>query len=84
MIQQNFGTCRGCKRTILWTETRNNKHMPCDPEAIIFTPAGGPDTFVTPDGRVVRGKRSIEGEIGYISHFATCPNRAQFKKEKNK
>ena len=33
--------------------------MPCDPGAIRFTPAGGPETFVTVDGKVVRGRLTL-------------------------
>lgn len=75
-----YGTCRGCGAQILWVVTQKGKAMPCNPYVICFTPCGGPETFVTPDGKVVRGKRSTDGEIGYISHFATCPQAKRFKK----
>ncbi len=83
MNNQNYGFCRGCGKQILWVRTTHGKGMPCNPEVICFTPAGGPETFVTPEGKVVRGKRMQHGEIGYISHFATCSQRDKFKKEKN-
>ena len=57
--------------------------MCCNPEVIFFTPGGGPETFVTPEGKVVRGKRSRDGQIGYIAHWATCPQSKRFKKEKS-
>ncbi len=83
MTGQNYGTCRGCGAQILWTITTKGKSMPCNPEVIFFTPGCGNETFVTPQGKVVRGKRSKDGQAGYISHFATCPQSKRFKKEKD-
>ena len=81
MIGQNYGFCRGCGAQILWTRTSSGKAMPCDPNPIFFARGGGPETFVTPEGKVERGKRSKEGQVGYISHFATCPYSKRFKKK---
>ena len=81
MIQQHYSFCRGCGAQIIWTRTPAGKNMPCDPYVITFTPGGGPETFVTPEGKVERGKRSKEGQIGYISHWATCPQSKRFKKK---
>lgn len=143
MIQQNYSFCRGCGAQIIWTRTPAGKNMPCDPEVILFTPGGGPETFVTPEGKVERGQRSkpggfatrkhvnqqeaqvacplergmrakskpggfatrqtpaneetkerapanaegvrsgLEGQIGYIPHWATCPKAKRFKKEQS-
>lgn len=83
MMEQRYSFCRGCGAQIIWTRTANGKSMPCDPEVIFFTPAGGPETFVTPDGKTVRGKRSRDGQIGYISHWATCPKSNKFRKDKS-
>ena len=81
LTNQWFGICRGCKKQILWTRTKTGKAMPLNPEAIRFTPAGGPETFVTADGNVIRGKRDGSGAvIGYISHFATCPEHDRFRR----
>lgn len=82
-MSQSFGTCRGCGKQILWTKTAAGRNMPCDPTVIWFTPEGGPETFVTPEGRVLRGRRDRRGEMmGYISHFATCPAAKRFRREK--
>ena len=77
-----MANCRGCGRLIVWTKMQSGKPMPCDPEIIRFSPKdGGPEVFVTPDGRTVYGLRDPQSEqIGYISHFATCPMSKQFKK----
>lgn len=84
MIQQNYGFCKGCGAQILWIRTAAGKSMPCDPKVIFFTPGGGPETFVTSEGKTERGKRSRDGQIGYISHFATCPQSQRFKQKENR
>lgn len=83
MTSQHYGFCKGCGAQILWTMTERGKSMPCDPYIITFVPGGGPETFVTPEGKVERGARSKDGKIGYISHFATCPQSRRFRKEKH-
>lgn len=83
MNKQWFATCNGCGKQILFTKMSSGSSMPCDPEVIWFTPAGGPETFITPYGKTVRGKRGREGkEMGYVPHWATCPARDRFRKEK--
>lgn len=73
--------CKGCGREIRWIKTPSGKSMPVDAEAVSFTPAGGPETFVTELGKVVRGRRDSEGyDLGYISHFATCPAAKHFRR----
>ena len=59
--------------------------MPCDPKQVTYwKKPGGSQKIVTPNGEVVSGE--IEGDlntatgIGYISHFATCPNASQHRK----
>lgn len=53
--------------------------MPCNPETVNYWPKkGAPGKVVTLDGRVVscefEGDHRVMPGIGYISHFATCPN----------
>lgn len=80
-MDSNFGTCRACGYRVRWIRTKNGKNMPCNPEAVRFTPGGGPETFVTGDGKVERGRRAKDGStVGYISHFATCPQADRFRK----
>lgn len=76
--------CNSCGAEIIWVKTIAGKSMPCDAGLITFERAGGPETFVMPDGKVERGKRSPEGNLkGYISHFATCPNAAHHRKTRS-
>ena len=80
-MDSNFGTCRACGYRIRWIKTKNGKSMPCNAQAVRFTPGGGPDTFVTKEGKVERGKRDKAGSaVGYISHFATCKQADRFRK----
>ena len=77
--------CRGCGAEIAFIKTVKGKTMPVDPESVYFTPSGGPETFVTMSGDVVRGARRKNGAvIGFISHFATCPAADSFRKGRHK
>lgn len=78
-------TCRGCGKSIIWIQTQGGKSMPCDPEQVVYwQKPGGSQKIVTPNGEVLSAE--LEGEqekatgIGYISHFATCPQAGQFRK----
>ena len=72
--------CRGCGREIIWI----NK-IPCDPEQIIYrAEKKGNLRVVTPNGEVKSAILSDNPEtatgIGYISHFATCPDADRFRR----
>ena len=77
--------CRGCGKEIAFIKTVKGKSMPVDPDSVYFVPEGGPNTYVTIDGEVVRGREphyaDKETQIGYVSHFATCPERDKFKRK---
>ena len=78
-----FPTCRSCGSQIIFIRTTAGKAMPCDPDPINFERSGGPETFVTPEGKVERGKRRESGPLqGYISHFATCPFADKHRKRR--
>ena len=61
------------------------KTMPVNPEEVCFIPGGGPNTYVLPGGRVVRGSEARNSDentvMGYVSHFATCPERDNMRKK---
>ena len=46
--------CQGCGQEIKWIRTAAGKSMPVDEGIVHFTPAGGPMTFITADGKTVR------------------------------
>lgn len=77
--------CRGCGAEIAFIKTVKGKTMPVDPEARFYIPEeDGQDVYVTADGRIARGREvdeTHEGDIalGYISHWATCPESDRFR-----
>lgn len=77
--------CRGCGRPIIWIKTPGGKSIPCDPREVAYWQCrGGRHRIVTRNGEVVSAE--LEGMpgtmtgIGYISHFATCPQATNFRK----
>ena len=78
--------CRACQQEIAFIKTVKGKSMPVNPEPVYFVPAGGPNTYVMITGEVERGREPAYADkdtrIGYISHFATCPEADKFRKRK--
>ena len=76
--------CRGCGADIAFIRTTAGKSIPVDPFPISFVPEGGPNTYVMMDGNVKRGREpkrdedQVVTQIGYRSHFATCPAADRF------
>lgn len=84
--KDNFGKCRSCGQQVIWIKTVAGKNMPCNPTLVTYKDQqGGKEKIVTPNGEVhsaeivESGTRNATG-IGYISHFATCPNAARHRK----
>lgn len=80
--------CKACGASIVWIATQAGKNMPCDAELFIYwEDKKGKHTIITPNGETVRA--NIEGDmrlatgIGYIPHWATCPQASNFKKRGN-
>ena len=67
---------------------KSGKSMPCNPRGIHYRKQVRGDegcmlALVTPDGNVVVGQACEENEselVGYVSHFATCPNADRHRK----
>lgn len=71
--EQYFTFCKRCGKQILMTYCPEEKRwMPCNPEIKRFRRAGGPETYVTPDGKICRGERAYDGEYGYRKHRKDC------------
>lgn len=83
--------CRSCGEEIIWIKMASGKAMPCDAAKISYSEilhpgVGGNDvmTLVTERGQIVRTVFDPAGDkIGYISHFATCPNAGQHRRRGN-
>ena len=79
MSYTNIGKCRSCGADIVWITMASGKKMPCDAGMVSFKYADPGDKeaqiYVTPEGKIARGYIDpAGGGVGYISHFATCPN----------
>ena len=85
--KDNFGKCRSCGQQVIWIKTVAGKNMPCNPALVTYKDQqGGKEKIVTPNGEVhsaeiVESGTSNATGIGYISHFATCPNAARHRKK---
>jgi len=85
----NFGRCRSCGRQVLWIKTKAGKNMPCDTKllAYVIPESGkGKERIVTEIGEVVSAditdNEAERDGLGYISHFATCPNADYHRKRR--
>lgn len=66
-------TCKSCGAEIIWAVTANGKRMPLDAKhSSGFTIEGIADAR--------EGTPLIASSRVYISHFATCPNAAEHRR----
>lgn len=77
--------CRACGAEIGFIKTVAGKTIPVNPEEVTYEQkAGGSLKIVTPNGEVLSAERPADLQkatgIGYISHFATCPQADKFRK----
>ena len=75
--------CKRCGRKILMTRNeKEGRWVPCEPEIRKYEPEGGPFTYVTPEGKVCRGKRMpvgyLGGEWGYQKHRIDCAEHRRY------
>lgn len=81
----NTSKCRACGADIMFIKTIAGKTTPVDAQSLYFVPeADGKAMYVLPDGSTARGRtvpdQRVDAKIGYISHFATCPQADKFRK----
>lgn len=79
--------CRGCGAPIAFIKTVKGKTMPVDPDPVDFVPdTAGRALYVTADGLVLHGAPPSDADPdvhqGWISHFATCPRAADFRRRR--
>lgn len=77
--------CRACGAEIMFIKSVAGKTIPVNAEQIAYQQkAGGSLKVVTPNGEVISGELAGDPQkatgIGYISHFATCPEADKFRK----
>ena len=73
--------CKGCGAPIIWIGK-----MPCDPKQVVYWQRPrAKGKIVTPNGEVISceftGEQNAATGIGYIPHWATCPEASQFKRK---
>lgn len=77
--------CKSCGAEIVFIGTGEGKSIPCNAEALPYWQTkGGGQKIVTPNGEVLSAE--LEGlpgtatGLGYITHFATCPDAEKYRK----
>ena len=71
--------CKSCGAEIFWIMMQTGKKMPVDATPMTYwAKKEGQEKIVTPNGEVISceltGDLQNSTGIGYISHFATCPD----------
>lgn len=74
--------CKSCKAEIIFIKTKKGKSMPCNPGLIDYANAKPGAFLCSADGDVFRVSTKFQDKRGYLSHFATCPNADNFRKDK--
>ena len=67
MSSQVYTRCRSCGARIVWFTTKSGKLMPANAE---------------PEKRLVLNEGVAHVADTYLSHFATCPNANEHRREK--
>lgn len=66
--------CSSCSAPIKWVRTERGKHMPVDAKPTTLLVATG--------GHGPQGTPNVTSRRGWVSHFATCPNADQHRRER--
>ncbi len=80
--------CKACGAPLVWIAMQSGKSMPCDAAQTVYkADKSGKDTIITPNGETLRATLETTPEeatgIGYIPHWATCPEAARFKRKES-
>lgn len=87
-MQTTTTKCGSCNAEIVWRKTGSGKPVPLNPEILYVSPNGhGKRVLLMNDfGQYINGfacKKSDHGaKAGRQTHFATCPNAGQHRKNK--
>lgn len=80
--------CKYCGARIEWIRTLKGKYMPVEYMPVMVMPDCGEETFVTDEGEVICGKRTLPSAVGggniaaYIPHWGVCSSRRKGAKQK--
>jgi hypothetical protein len=84
--EREMPRCKACGAPIWFIRTTAGKTMPVNEQPVPFVPVeGGRRSYLTEDGVMHRGRDWKAGEnayydMGYVSHFATCPKAEHFRR----
>lgn len=70
--------CKKCGQKIRFIRTLAGSWMPVNEEEVSGADIAG-ETIVTHGGEVLRGLAAKEA-VGFVPHWATCPNAKEFRK----
>lgn len=73
----NTDTCKGCGAAIIWTLSPNGARLPVDAKAL----PNGSYYQLEDRGEATPGAVSVPVRDLHLSHFVTCPHRAQFSRK---
>lgn len=84
-----MSNCKACGAGIWFITMRGTgKAMPVNDQPVPYVlTENGPGTYITEDGVAHKGRPWKKGEdemyeLGYVSHFATCPKAGAFRKKR--
>ena len=73
--------CRSCRAEIKFIKLKSGKLIPVNSVKKRIIKGEGNVRIVTESGDIVSGRYDPEGDIvGYVSHFATCPNASKHRR----
>lgn len=78
--------CKGCGAPLEWIRTAAGRSMPIDPEPVFVIEGTGPDSFITDEGEVIRGRRAAPEEenrdlpVAFVPHWKTCKAADRFRR----
>ena len=85
---QSESRCRSCNARIIFIKSIKGHFIPCNPTVTRYKlEEEGKEKVVLDSGEVVSCRTNISVDemdgVGYISHFATCPNAKAHRKGKS-
>lgn len=73
--------CRSCGQPIIFIKLESGNFCPCDPQLKAVQTDEEGKSLVLVVGDRIRRNDLLAGEVGYISHFATCDHPELFRKK---